>query len=116
MIRSSAGPGPDQLRYTLIVAYDPADGRIHGTALHGSFGDEDRAGISQSEARLRETLTQRTCDPGIIIETIILPSDELGDKVIDRIDPATKTIIPLEHDAANPLAPTRPWWARPRRE
>lgn len=103
MIRSSTGPGPDHLRYTLIIAYDPADGRIHGTTLHGYFGDEDRAGLSQSEARLHETLTQRACDPVTHMETIMLPLDELGKTVIDRIDPATKTIIPLESAAANPL-------------
>ena len=103
MIRSSTGPGPDQLQFTVIVAYDPADGRIYGASLHGYFGEEDREGIGQSEARLRETLALRACDPVTNVETTNLPLDELKDIVIDRMDPATKAIIPFEGAAANPL-------------
>ena len=103
MIRSSTGPGPDQLQFTVIIAYDPADGRIYGTAHHGYFGEADEEGIGQSEARLVDTLTHRPCDPVTNVETIVLPLDELRDMAIDRVDPATKAIIPLERTAADPL-------------
>jgi len=89
MIKMSKSPTNETLHAAIIVVFDTSSGRVHGTFVHGSYGEPDEAGIRRSRERLLSELRDRV-DSGITLDAIERPLAELGDGWTEQVDPETR--------------------------
>jgi hypothetical protein len=105
MISMSKGRKGEALHAVVIVAFDRANGRVHGTFVHGSLGGPDDAGVKRSRERLMMDLRDRL-GGAADLDTVQLPLDELKENWIERVDPATRQPVKRARDAS--IRITRP--------
>jgi hypothetical protein len=98
MISMTKGHTVEPLHAVVIVAFDRASGKVHGSFVHGSLGGPDEAGIKRSREKFVAELKTRL-GSGVALDTIQLPLEELKDAWVDRVDPATRQAIKAPHNA-----------------
>ena len=105
MISMSKGRKGETLHAVVVVAFDRANGRVHGTFVHGSLGDPEEAGVKRSCERFMTELRERLGGDADL-ETVQFPLDELKTSWIERVDPVTRKPIKIALDASTGI--TRP--------
>jgi hypothetical protein len=76
----------------LVVAFNPANGEVHGTFAHASYGREDVEGVARSRERF---LRELRSDLGTKakIEVIELPADKAPRGLIKHVDLKTRSLV-----------------------
>lgn len=103
MIAMSKGRKGEALHTVVVVAFDQANGRVHGTFVHGSLGSPEEADVKRSRERFMTELRVRLGDDADL-DTVQLPLDELKESWIERVDPATRKPVKRERDTSTGIA------------
>lgn len=98
MISMTKGHTVEPLHAVVIVVFDRASGKVHGTFVHGSLGGPDDAGVKRSREKIVAELKTRL-GSRVALDAIQLPLEELKDAWVDRVDPATRQPIKAPHNA-----------------
>jgi hypothetical protein len=75
----------------LIIAFNPTNGRVHGTFAHGSYG-EDEAGVARSRKRFLAEL-RNSLGAEAKIDAIELRHDQMPEGSIKFVDPKTRRLV-----------------------
>ena len=90
MLRISGGPpGGEALATVVLVAYDPASGRVLGQFAHSSFGPAGEAELERSRRAFHSDLLRRLGESAEV-EMIQLDRDRWDRGSITRVDPQTR--------------------------
>jgi hypothetical protein len=92
MIAMSKSPYVEVLEGVVLVAFNRATGRVHGTYVHGSLGVPDEPGLKRGGEEFVKKLKARLGGK-VELDTIRLPLDEVKDTWIEPVDPATRKPI-----------------------
>ena len=103
MISMTKGRTGEQVHAVVVVAFDRASGRVHGTFVHGSLGAPDEAGVKRSREKFVAQLKARLGGT-VELDTLQLPLEELKDAWIDRVDPATRQPVKAPQKAPRAIA------------
>jgi hypothetical protein len=105
MISMTKGGAGEPLHAVVLVAFDRASGRVHGTFVHGSLGAPDEAGVKRSREKFLALLRTRL-GSAVDLDTLQIPLEDLKDAWVDRVDLATRQ--PVKAPQNGPRAITRP--------
>jgi hypothetical protein len=91
MIRFSAGPNGQTLDAVVVVAFDPASGKVHGTYVHGYQGNLNPAELERCRKRFLADLHARLGSAKI--EFSEAPLARFKDGWVERVDPKTRALV-----------------------
>ncbi|SPB14764.1 hypothetical protein NOV72_01996 [Caballeronia novacaledonica] len=106
MIKMSRSPSGAAFSAVVIVAFDPANGDVHATYVHGYEGELDERGLERSRGQVLKDVRGRLASCAAI-ELIQVPLAEMEDGWVERIDPITREVV-VRRGCDVPNGVTRP--------
>ena len=91
--------GGAEVHHTVLVAYDPATGAVHGTYVHTAFSKTDDASPERERVQFAADVTRQkrlTAPPEIVIAT----ADEIA-RGIEHVDVVTRRLVVKGSSAAH---------------
>lgn len=105
MISMTKGHSVEPLHALVIVVFDRATGKVHGSFVHGTLGGPDEEGVMRSREQFLTELKARL-GSGVELDTLQLPLEQLKDAWVERVDPATRQPIKAQqHERTSILRP-----------